>query len=364
MKSETRNPKSEGNPKSEIRTLAVAGIFFGTRVSRCFRISDFGFRIFCFALLLLFLCRPAAQAAPSVTNAPAITNAPAEREPEPVTARELFNAGTRNLSQGKLREAEALLQSSLARQEPKFQPPALYNLGHVRFGQGKEELKKSLSGSTAGAAGRGSTRRAARAIAQGNDALAGTELEKLVAAYRNGLGARRELLAATTAVSRALETHGAALRKWQRALGDFQGAAELNPADTNALHNAQCVEREIAKLVDSIRELQQMASAMGATQPELNEVLQQLRGRIPKQNMPPGADGEEEQEGEGGRSSAMPELTQGLQEGPAREGEEMLSLSPEAARWLLESFPLDSNRRLSMGGGEPALPRERNRRNW
>ena len=41
---------------------------------------------------------------------------------------------------------------------------------------------------------------------------------------------------------------------------DFQSALELNPADTNALHNAQVVERAIAELVIAAR-LQRMAMA-------------------------------------------------------------------------------------------------------
>src|SRR5512138_1547956 len=69
---------------------------------------------------------------------------PSERAepPAPSTPREFFNAGYENLRQGKLREAEAFLQSVLAAQNEKLQPPALYDLGHVRFAQGNEELKK------------------------------------------------------------------------------------------------------------------------------------------------------------------------------------------------------------------------------
>ena len=47
MKSDIRNPKSEGRPKTEVRsplTWLGAGSF-GLRVSDFFRISDFGFRI-------------------------------------------------------------------------------------------------------------------------------------------------------------------------------------------------------------------------------------------------------------------------------------------------------------------------------
>ena len=54
----------------------------------------------------------------------------------PATPREFYNAGTRQLRDGKLREAEASLESALASQDPNsLQPPALYNLGLVRFGR-------------------------------------------------------------------------------------------------------------------------------------------------------------------------------------------------------------------------------------
>src|ERR1051326_1508177 len=63
-KPEIRNPKSETNPKAEIRTrrtyTSLAGASgFGLRILGFFRISDFGFRIqpLCLALRLPF-CPP------------------------------------------------------------------------------------------------------------------------------------------------------------------------------------------------------------------------------------------------------------------------------------------------------------------
>ncbi|MGH7972717.1 MAG: hypothetical protein ACREIC_28725, partial [Limisphaerales bacterium] len=74
-------------------------------------------------------------------TAPSAPTAPPER-PTPITPREFFNAGTEQLRAGKLREAEAYFENALGSQAARLQPPALYNLGHVRFGQGIEELKK------------------------------------------------------------------------------------------------------------------------------------------------------------------------------------------------------------------------------
>jgi hypothetical protein len=96
---------------------------------------------------------PAPPALTATTNEPSYpdlparhpsqaTNLPSSTEPAaPATPRELFNAGTKQLRGGKLREAEASLESALASQRPALQPVALHNLGHVRFGQGIEEWK-------------------------------------------------------------------------------------------------------------------------------------------------------------------------------------------------------------------------------
>ena len=298
------------------------------------------------------------SAAEAKSNSVAQTNA-ASLAPEkpPVTSRDFFNAGTRRLHDGKLREAEASLQAALAKQDERVQPASLYNLGHVRFAQGVEELKKSLAAGPTAARARTANQRTGQAIQVAADALGGKDVQKMVAAYLNGRGARKELRAAGTAVRKALELHGAALRKWERSLGDFQSAAELNPRDTNAQHNAEVVERAIAKLVDSIREMQQAAMGMEQRNQQLGEQLKQLRGQIPAPLMPPGAAGEDEEEGRPWQPK------EGEQEGPSKEGEEM-TLSPEEAGWLLEGFRLDGERRLPMGQGEEAQPRDRRGRDW
>lgn len=313
MKSEIRNPKSERR-----RNLAA-----------------------CASLLLLFglLTQPA-------------------RGAEPQTTRELFNSGVRHLQTNQLREAEAQLQAVLMRQEARWQPAALYNLGHVRFAQGVEALKKSpdVAGTTSRA--RAAAAHAEAAIRQADAALAGNNLERMIDAYQQGRAVRREMRAAEKAVRQALEAHAATLLRWQRALGDFQGAAELNPADTNATHNAEVVKQHIAKLVDQIRQMQQMLGGAGQRGPELKEKLDALKGRIPAENMPPGAAGDEEEEDEPGGPRP------GHEEGPGREGEEQLPMSREDAGRLLDGFRLDGDRRLPMGGDQESKPRDRNRPSW
>ena len=274
------------------------------------------------------------------------------------TPREFFNAGAQNLGAGKLAEAETFLERALASQDQRLQPAALYNLGHVRFGQGIEELKKGPSAPKAFGAARTAARQGEEAIGSAEAALADNDVGKMVQSYLRGRGARKELKAATAAVRRALDTHGAALAKWQRASGDFKSAVELNDTDADSRFNAEVVDRNVAKLVDSVHELQQCAGALGDKSRELSEKLKQLKGRIPAAQMPPGAAGDDEDD-----EDSPFGLQPGQKEGPSKEGQE-IPLSPEQAGWLLEAFKLDRERHLPMGQGAPAQPRDRSRPDW
>jgi hypothetical protein len=166
------------------------------------------------------------------------------------------------------------------------------------------------------------------------------------------------LKAATEAVRRALDTHGVALRKWERAWGDFKSVVELNSSDGDAQHNAEVMDRNIAKLIDSLRQLQQAAAMLGDKNQQLGEKLKQLKGKIPASQMPPGAAGDDDED-EQNPFGPKPEG----KEGPSKNGEEM-TLSPEQAGWLLEGFKLDSERRLPMSQGQPGQPRDRSKPTW
>ena len=279
--------------------------------------------------------------------------------PPPSTPRDFFNAGSQKLREGKLREAEAFLESALASQSERLQPPALYNLGHVRFRQGVEELKKGPPAGPAAARGRAAAGHADDATRAADEALASEDVQKMVAAYMHGRGARKELREAAKLVQRALETHGTTLKKWQRASGDFKGDFELNQPDTDARQNAETVDRCIATLIDTLQQLQQLAAAMGDHKDKLGEKMKQLKGRIPAPDMPPGAEGDDEEDEE---QPNGPQPDQ--KEGASREGEEMLMLTPEQAAWLLEGFKLDSERRLPMGQQDTMEPKERSRKTW
>ena len=237
------------------------------------------------------------------------TSVPASETASPETPREYFNAGTQQLQRGKLREAETFLERALASQSSRLQPIALYNLGHVRFGQGIDELKKGPAAKPTVARARTAAQQTDEAIRMADDALAGNDVQKMVAAYMRGRGARKEFKAATQVVQRALQTHGATLARWQRSWGDFKSALEL-------------------------------------------------KGRIPGPNMPPGGGGDDDED-EDNPFGPRPDQ----KEGPSKEGQEM-PMSPEQAGWLLDGFRLDGDRRLPMGQDGKAEPKDRTRPTW
>jgi tetratricopeptide (TPR) repeat protein len=277
--------------------------------------------------------------------------------------RELYNAGTEKLRAGKLSDAEDLLESSLAKQNERVQPAALFNLGHVRFAQGNEELKKTPDAAATAGQTRTAAADGAGAIAKAKDALATNDVQQMVEAYLAGRGMRKEMRAATEAVQHAMEADGKTLLKWRRSLGDFRSAAELNPADTNAVRNAEIVEQAIARLVDSLREMQQAAGNLAGKQSELNGLLKQLKGLIPAPNAPPGAAGEDGDEGEDG-DRPLPESLSGLTESTSGGGQEMeVKISPEEAGQLLNTIQPDG-KELPMGQGEPGTPKNRSGRIW
>ena len=294
----------------------------------------------------------------SSANAATAPSGGSDKVTTPTTPLEFFNQGTKQLSAGKLREAESFFESVLASQKEPLQIPALYNLGHVRFDQGIEELKKGPAAEKTAARARAATDQASGAIRSIDDALASEEVGKMVAAYQHGRGVRKELKAATEAVQKALEVCGTVLARWQRASGDFKSAVELKPAERDAQENAEVVDRYIAKLVDSVRELQKCNKGLCDKKDELGQKMKALKGRIPAPNMPPGAAGEDEEEEEFQLGKEP-----GQKEGASRDGQEIL-LSPELAGWLLQGFKLDYDRRLPMMRATQGKPTDRSGPTW
>ncbi len=288
--------------------------------------------------------------------------------PVPVTARDFFNAGTRALAAKKFSDAEKMFQSSLAAQDERVQPLVLFNLGHTRFADGAEILKKGPDAQKISARGNAALAAGDDAIRAGETSLAENQVDKMVAAYLEGRGARRELRAAEKAVKTAMETYGKTLSKWQRAADDFKGAAELNPADTNALHNVEVVEKNIAKLVDELRQMQQMAAQMAGQKQQLDNMLSKLKGQLPAPDAPPGGKGEDDEDKDdgSGQDGVKPESLAGKEEGAGRDGDQMQApLSPDQAGQMLDGISVDGSRRLPMvADKEGSPPKEKNGRNW
>lgn len=282
---------------------------------------------------------------------------PSLENPTPTTPREFYNAGTREFEAGKFREAEALFEGALASQNERLQTPALYNLGHVRFAQGTEELKKGPSAQSAASRSEAASEQGEAELRAIDDALASNDLDKMVAAYLHGRGQRRELKAARTAVMEALKAHQATLAKWERASADFKSAVELTPTETDARVNADVVDRRIARLIDSLRQIQQSMRKCTGMCDKLGNKLKQLKGRIPGAQIPGGAGDDEEEE-----EAPLGQLKD-HKEAASKDGKEML-LSPEQAGWLLEGFRLDSERRLPMGQEKPGQPKARSLKPW
>ena len=279
--------------------------------------------------------------------------------PAPVTARDFYNAGTRLLATNKFADAEKMFQSALAAQDERVQPAALYNLGHTRFDEGGELLKKGPDAQKAAARGAAVLAAGAEAIHSAQSALDESDLSKMIAAYVEGRGVRHDLRGAEEAVREAMETYGKTLRQWRRAADDFKSAGELNPADTNAARNAKIVEQGIAKLVDSVQKMPAMAAMMGNQRQQLGDLLKQLRGRIPAPDMPPGAAGDDDDE------DMQPGLLAGQKETASREGDQMqLPLSPDEAGQILDGLSLDGTRRLEMSDKQGAPPKDKNGRDW
>lgn len=277
-------------------------------------------------------------------------------------ARELYNDGTRKLAEGKLAEAESYLQSAVASQDERVQPPALYNLGHARFQEGLKELTNAPEPGALGAKSARAMQSGAGAIHALDDALSGEDLQTMVAAYQRGRGARRELKSAIEAVQRAMDTYGVVLTKWRRASGDFRSTVELRSEDTNAQYNADLTDRYIAKLVDMMQQMMPRKSGMEQQREELRKKMAQLKGKIPDQTGAPltGDNGDDDDDGD----TPPKQPKAGDQEGPVKNGTEM-QLTPEEAQRLLGLLQLDTGRKLMLGGfEESAKPRDPRGRDW
>jgi hypothetical protein len=278
----------------------------------------------------------------------------------PPSPARLYNQGTEKLRDGKLREAESYLQMAVASQNEKIQVPALYNLGHVRFEEGVGELKGGPDAKASNARADQACEDGKGAVEAADFALAGWDVQTIVAAYMRGRGARKELKAATEAVQRALDSYAAVLSKWQRASGDFKSAHELRPSATDAQANADVVDRSIARLVDTQRLMMASSQCTKKSRDAVRQKMAELKKRMPKELRQQCEKGEEDEEDE---DKPPKEPQPGQQEAKPKEGQEKL-LTPEEAARLLEMLRLDANRKLPLGMNDTGTPKDRKRRDW
>lgn len=279
--------------------------------------------------------------------------------PPPVTARDFYNAGTELLAAKKFDEAEQMFHSALAAQDEHVQSAALYNLGHAQFDDGAAALTNAPADNALDERSKIAGLRAGLAMRRADYAAAENNVSKMVAAYLAGRGARRELASAEKAVEQAMETYGETLRKWQKALDDFNSAAELNPADKDAARNAEIIEQHIARLVDRLRRMQNMSAMMGNQHAQLNGMMGQLRNRIPNQDLPPETGQGDEEDG------LQPEALRGMKEGASREGKQSeVPLSPEEAARILNGISPEGGRRLPINEQKNGQNREKTGLTW
>jgi len=276
-----------------------------------------------------------------------------------LTPREAYNQGVQALGKGYLRESESWLLRAVTSQQESFQPPALYNLGHVRFQQGQELLKGEspreplLDRSvTAGEDG-------VDAIARANGALKSENLSAIIDAYLTGRATRKEMRIANEDVQRALDLYGSVLFRWRRSVGDFRSSDEMR-ASEDAQFNADVVQKHIEELLKQAKKLEEQKKDLAGLRAELKKKLAELRKKIPDGMMQPGqGDPDEEDEDE----QPPPKPDSGFEDRMGKEGEQR-GITPEIAQQILEALGLNGDRKLPIGGDEQTPPRDKKGKDW
>jgi tetratricopeptide (TPR) repeat protein len=283
-------------------------------------------------------------------------------------ARELHNRGTRRLAEGDLAGAEEALRASLARDADDLRPPALHNLGHVRFGQGKA----GLGGKTAGDVAELSVARSYLEAADADISDMQDQIELLDRA--KAAGREPDTVPATSALGGGIETYrtikklipkeeamvakrGGVIALWTRALGDFRGAHELDAADGQALANAETIEELLRSLRRETAALAETIEAQRKKLEELRAVIRELVKRLPDDKLPQNAEGEEaDDEDFLPPERRKPKTPRGADK-KGEEGDEQ-KMTEQEARGALEGLKKEFNRKMPAGkqpgeGGGP-----------
>ncbi len=297
---------------------------------------------------------------------------PAAEGPEPefreLDARELHNLGTRRLQAGDLPGAEDALRTSLGRDRDALRTGSLHNLGHVRFGKGRGALGGTEGEVTDLSLARSWIEAADADISDMTDMIevldkAAAEKRKpdyvpAVAALSSGIGTWRAIRKeGFPAAEKALARRGGVIAAWTRSVGDFRGAAELDPADRESAENAERVEALLRALARETELLRETLAALRRKHEELREVILELLKRIPPEERPQSGEGEGEDDEFGEKK---PQQGGG---GDASEDGQEGKMSEQEARSQLEALRDEFGRRMPAAGqGKPGEARPRDRK--
>jgi len=220
-------------------------------------------------------------------------------------ARELHNRGTQRLAEGDLAGAEEALRASLGRDIDPLRPPALHNLGHVRFGKGKAVL----DGKTAGDVTELSIARSYLEAADADISDMKDQIELLdkakaegrepdyvpaTSALGGGIGTFRTIKKLIPKEEAMVTKRNGVVATWTRSVSDFRGAHELDAADGQAKANADAIEELLRALRRETNALEEAIEAQRKKLEELRAVIQELIKRIPDDKLPQNAEGDEE----------------------------------------------------------------------
>jgi tetratricopeptide (TPR) repeat protein len=299
----------------------------------------------------------------------------AEKAPDELAkldARELHNRGTQRLAEGDLAGAEDALRASLGRDVDPLRPPALHNLGHVRFGKGKSVL----GGKTAGDVTELSIARSYLEAADADISDMKDQIELLDKAKAEGR--EPDYVPATSALGGGINTFRTikklipkeeamvtkrigVVAAWTRSVGDFRGAHELDAADGQAKANADAIEELLRALRRETNALEEAIEAQRKKLEELRTVIQELVKRIPDDKLPQNAEGDEEDD-----ENFLPPERQKPKSGKGdpkegKPGEEQ-KMTEQEARGSLEGLKNEFGRKMPAGnqdnkggkGGKPA----------
>ena len=294
-----------------------------------------------------------------------VTSGSAARD---LTPRELYNQGAQSLEKGYLRDAETNLLRATASNVAAIQPPALYDLGHVRFQLGKELLKGEQPRQPMVDHAENAHDDGQDAIREADRALKEDELNHIIGAYNAGRGVRKQLRLANEEVMRALDLYGAVIVRWKRSVGDFRSTVELRANDRDAQFNADVVQRHIDELEKHMKELAEKKEQLGKTRGDLKKKLAELRKKIPDGRMQPGQGEDDEDDEDEPKDPQKPDS--GFKDEQGKEGEKR-GITPEMAQQILEALGLKGDRKLPIGpdgkmpgGDEKTPPKNRKGKDW